>query len=106
MRRVVDAAHRDHLGDQQRQPLSGQWVGPHRNGERVGTDYPGDFADALGRQVVSLVRHQVHGAVAGPLHDAFGEQVAQGLVDRGLRLAEDARQFRRVDERCTAEGVA
>lgn len=43
--------------------------------------------------------------MAHPSHDAFGQQAGQGAVDRGVRLAEDARQLRRVDKRHPAEGV-
>ena len=34
-----------------------------------------------------------------------GQQVDQGTVNRGVRLAEDERQLRRVDEGRPAEGV-
>ena len=37
--------------------------------------------------------------------DAVGQQAGQGAVDRGVRLAEDERQLRRIDERRPAEGV-
>ena len=37
--------------------------------------------------------------------DAIAQQAGQGSVDRGVGLAEDARQLRRVDERHPAEGV-
>ena len=35
--------------------------------------------------------------------DAVSQQAGQGAVDRCVGLAEDARQFRRVDERHPAE---
>ena len=63
------------------------------------------MSDALGRQVVSLARRQVGGAVAHAPDNAVGQQVGQGSVDGRVRLAQDARQFRRVDERHPAEGV-
>ena len=37
--------------------------------------------------------------------DALGQQVAQGSVDGGARLAKNERQLHRVDERRLAEGV-
>ena len=40
-----------------------------------------------------------------PPGDADGQQAGQSAVDRGVGLAEDARQFRRIDERHPAEGV-
>ena len=40
-----------------------------------------------------------------PADDAVGQQVGQGAVDGRVRLAEDARQLRRVDEGRPAEGV-
>ena len=43
--------------------------------------------------------------MANPPNDAFPQQVAQGSVDSGVRLAKDARQLRRVDKRRPAEGV-
>ena len=43
--------------------------------------------------------------MAHPPDDAIGQQVGQGAVDRRVRLAEDARQLRRIDERRPAEGV-
>ena len=36
--------------------------------------------------------------------DALGNQIGQDSVDRGVRLAEDERQLRRIDERRPAEG--
>ena len=45
------------------------------------------------------------GAVAYPPDDALGQLVGQGSVDCGVRLAEDARQLRRIDEGRPAEGV-
>ena len=41
--------------------------------------------------------------MAHPPDDAGGQQVRQGSVNRGVRLAQDARQFRRIDERRLAE---
>lgn len=40
-----------------------------------------------------------------PPDDAVGQQVAQGSVDPGVRLAEDAHQLRRIDEGPPAEGI-
>ena len=60
--------------------------------------------EAGGRQVVSLARRQVDGAVADAAHHAVGQQAGQGSVDRRVRLAYDACQFCRVDERHPAEG--
>ena len=46
-----------------------------------------------------------------PLHvayspgNALGQQVGKGAVDRRVRLAENERQFRRIDEGRPAEGV-
>ena len=40
-----------------------------------------------------------------PPDDAGGQQAGKVPVDRRVRLAEDARQFRRVDERHPAKGV-
>ena len=37
--------------------------------------------------------------------DAVGQQVGQYSVDRGVRFAQDACQFRRIDERRPAERV-
>ena len=65
----------------------------------------GGFADALGRQVVSLARRQLGGAVAHSPDDAFGHQAGQGSVDRGVRLTENECQLRRIDERRPADGV-
>ena len=56
-------------------------------------------------QVVSLARRQVSGAVADAPHDAVGQQTGQGTVDGRVRLAQDERQFRRVDERHSVDGV-
>ena len=38
------------------------------------------------------------GAVTDPPDDALCQQVGQGAVNRGVRLAENARQLCRVDE--------
>ena len=62
-------------------------------------------SDALGRQVVPLARRQVGGAVADPPRVAVGQQAGQSAVDRGVRLAENEGQLRRIDERHPAEGV-
>ena len=43
--------------------------------------------------------------MAHPPGDAVGQQVGQGAVDGGVRLTEDERQLRRIDERRPAEGV-
>ena len=37
--------------------------------------------------------------------DAFGQEACQRAVDGGERLAQDARQLHRIDERHPAEGV-
>ena len=66
---------------------------------------PGGFADALGSQVVSLARRQEGGAVVYSPGDALGQQVGKGAVDRRVRLAENERQFRRIDEGRPAEGI-
>ena len=58
-----------------------------------------------GRHVAPLARRQVGGAVARPPREAFGQQVCQDAVDRGVRFVENERQLRRVDERRPAEGV-
>ena len=54
---------------------------------------------------VSLARRQVGGAVDHAPSYAVGQQAGQRTVNRRVRVAEDARQFRRVDERLPAEGV-
>ena len=43
--------------------------------------------------------------MAHPPDDAGGQQVGQGSVNRGVRLAQDACQLRRIDERRPAEEV-
>ena len=43
--------------------------------------------------------------MAHPPDDALSKQVAQGKVDGRVRLAEDERQLRRIDEGRPAEGV-
>ena len=43
--------------------------------------------------------------MAHPPNDAIRQQVGQHSMDRGVRLAENERQLRRVDERRPAEGV-
>ena len=43
--------------------------------------------------------------MAHPPADAFGQQVGQGAVDGRVRLAENERQLRRIDEGRPAEGV-
>ena len=40
-----------------------------------------------------------------PPDDALGQQVGQVAVDSRVRLAEDARQLRRIDEGRPAEGI-
>ena len=47
----------------------------------------------------------MYGAAADPSGDVLGQQVGQMAVDSRVRLAQDARQLRRVDERHPAEGV-
>ena len=97
--------HRVHPADEQRQPLPGHGVGTHEVRERIEAEEPGNLSDALGRQVVPLARRQVGGAVARPSHDAIGQQVGQGSVNGRVRLAQDACQLRRVDERHPAERI-
>ena len=101
----VDGRHRVHPADEQREPLPGHRVGSHEVRGHRKAEEPGSLSDPLGGQVVSLARRQVGGAVTHPPDDAVGQQVGQGSVNRGVGLAEDARQFRRVDERHPAEGV-
>ena len=101
----VDAGNRVHPADEERQPLPGHGIGPHEVRGRVVAEHPGGFTDATGRQVVPLARRQVDGAVAHPPHDAVCKQSGQSAVDRGVRLTEDARQLRRIDEGRLAEGV-
>ena len=55
--------------------------------------------------MVSLARRQVGGAVAHPPDYAFGQQVSQDAVGRSVRLAENERHLRRIDEGRPAEGV-
>ena len=43
--------------------------------------------------------------MADPVDDAFAQQVGQGAMDRGVRLAQDERQLRRIDEGRPAEGI-
>ena len=43
--------------------------------------------------------------MAHPPHDALFQQVAQGSVNRGVRLAQDERHLSRVNERRPAEGI-
>lgn len=101
----VDAGHCLDPVDDQREPLPEPRVSLREVRGSHEAEDSGGPVDAAGRQVLSLVRRQVCGAVAPPSHDAFCQQVAQGSVDRRVRLAEDARQLRRVDERRPAEGV-
>ena len=86
--------------------LPGRRVCPHEVSRGSQSRAPRQsHPDAVGSQIVSLARRQVGGAVAHPLDDAVGPHVGQGSVDRGVRLAENERQFRRIDERRSAEGV-
>ena len=80
-------------------------VSPHEVRGRLEAEHLGGFADSIGRQVVSVARRQMGGAVAHTPDDALGQQAGQGSVNRGVRLAENERQFRRIDERRPAEGV-
>ena len=48
---------------------------------------------------------QVGGAVAHPPDNAGGQQVGQPTVYGRVRLTENKRQFRRIDERHSAERV-
>ena len=102
---AVDGGHRVHPADEQRQPFPGQRVGPHEVRGHRKAENPGGLADALGRQIVSLARRQLGGAVTHPPDGAVGQQTGQGAVNRGVRLAENERQFRRIDERHPAEKV-
>ena len=43
--------------------------------------------------------------MAHPPDDAVSKKAGQGAVNRGVGFAEDARQFRRFDERHPAEGM-
>ena len=52
-----------------------------------------------------LARWQVCCAVADAPDDAIDQQVGQGAVNRGVRLAENARHLRRIDERRPAKEV-
>ena len=63
------------------------------------------FADATGRQVVPLAGRQMYCAVARLPGDAVRQKVGQGAVDGRVRLAEDERQIRRIDEGRPAESV-
>ena len=101
----VDAGHRVQPADEQRQPLPGHGVGPHEVRGRGKAEQLSGLSDAFGRQVVPLARRQMGGAVAHTPDYAFGQQVAQGSVDCGVRLAENKRQLRRIDERRSAKGV-
>ena len=73
----VDGGHRVHPADEQRQPLPGRGVGPHEVRGRGEAEEPGGFADALSRQVVSLARRQVGGAVTDPPDDTVVQQVGR-----------------------------
>ena len=101
----IDGGHRFHSADEQRQPLPGHRIGPNKVLRRVEVQYPGGLCDAVCRQVVSLARRQVGGVVDHPPDDAVCRQVAQSSVDRGVWLAQNERQLRRVNERRPAEGV-
>ena len=101
----VDAGHRVHPADEQREPLPGHGIGPHKVRWRLKAEHPGGFTDSLRRQVVSLARRQVGGTVAGAPNDALGQQAGQGAVDGGVGLTQDERQLRRVDEGRPAESV-
>ena len=63
------------------------------------------LGDTLAHQVVPPTRRQMGGAVTDAPDDAFGQQAGQGAVDGRAGLAEDVRQFRRIDERHPAEEV-
>ena len=98
-----NGSHRVHPADEQRQPLPGHWVGPHEVRGHCKAEAHGGLSDALGRQVVLVARRQMGGAVADPPGDAVGQQAGQAAVDGRVRLAKDACQLHRVDERQTAE---
>ena len=70
---TVDAGHRVHPADDQRQPLPGRGGGVHEVRWGGEAERPGGFADTLGCQVVSLARRQVGGAVTHPPDDALGQ---------------------------------
>ena len=93
-----DAGHRVHSADEQRQPLRGHRIGPNKVLGRVEVQYPGGLPDAVCRQVVSLARRQVGGAVDHAPDDAVCRRDAQSSVDRGVWLARNERQLRRVNE--------
>ena len=101
----VDGSHRVHPADQQRQPLSGYGVGSHEVRGRPEAEQLRSLSDAVGRQAVSLTRRQVGGAVTHPPDNTVSQQAGQPSVYGRARLAEDARQFRRIDERHLAEGL-
>ena len=75
---TVDGSHRVHPTDEQRQPLSRHRVGPHEIRGSPKAKEPGRLAEAIGRQVVSMARRQLGGAVAHPPDDAVGQQAGQG----------------------------
>ena len=90
---AVDAGHRVHPADEQRQPLPRHGVGAHEVRGRPEAEQLRSLSDALGRQVVSLTRRQVGGAVAHPPDDDGGQQAGQGAVNRRVWLPQDACQL-------------
>ena len=62
-------------------------VGAHEVRGGLEAENPCSLTDALGRQVVSLARWQVGGAVAQPPYDGVGQQVGQRSVDGRVGLA-------------------
>ena len=102
---AVDGNYTILPANQQRQPLPGHKIGGDEVRGRGEAEHRRSFADATGPQVVPLARRQVGGAVTHSPDDALGQQVAQGSVDGGVRLTEDACQFRRIHEGRPAEDV-
>ena len=92
-------------GDKRRQPLPGNRVGAHEGRGRRKTEEPDNLADALRFQVLSLARRQVDGAVAHAPDAAARHKSDQPTVVAREWVAQEACQFRRVDERHSAESV-
>ena len=93
---TVDCCHRVHLSDERREPLLGHGVGSRKVRGNFEAKDPRSIAHAVGCRVTSLSRWQMGGSVAD---DALGQQVGQFSVGRDVRIAEDALQLGRFDER-------
>ena len=104
-RQAVYQGHGVHAADEQCQPLPGPGVGPHEVRRRVVAQDIGGFGDALLREIVAVAGRQMGRAVAHPSGQASLQQGGQGAVHRRQRLAQDQRQFPRVDEGHEAEVV-